>query len=160
MSVELICERRRGGCAKRARGDLTESIVEGERQSRRPTPPQSGRQTHSVRCSKAVGARRILEIGTLGGYSAIWLARALPDGGQVITLEISPERAAFARSFIARSEVAGRIEVREGRALDLLPRLAAEPPFDLVFIDADKESYPAYLEWSLKLVRPGGVIAA
>jgi len=110
--------------------------------------------------ARAVGARRVLEIGTLGGYSAIWLARALPAGGRVVTLEISPERAAFARAWIARSEVSGRIEVRVGAALDLLPRLVSEPPFDLVFIDADKESYPAYLEWSLTLVRPGGIILA
>jgi predicted O-methyltransferase YrrM len=110
--------------------------------------------------ARAVGARRVLEIGTLGGYSAIWLARALPADGRLVTLEISPDRAAFARAWIARSDVAGRIEVREGAALDLLPLLAAGPPFDLVFIDADKESYPAYLDWSLKLLRPGGAIAA
>ena len=108
---------------------------------------------------KAVGARRVLEVGTLGGYSAIWIARALPDDGRLITLEAEPTHAAFARRFLARAGVAERVEVREGRALDLLPALDGER-FDTVFLDADKEPLPTYFEWALRLLRPGGLLIA
>jgi caffeoyl-CoA O-methyltransferase len=108
---------------------------------------------------KAVGARRVLEVGTLGGYSAIWIARALPDDGRLITLEAEPTHAAFARRFLARAGVAERVEVREGRALDLLPALDGER-FDAVFLDADKEPLPTYFEWALRLLRPGGLLIA
>jgi len=106
------------------------------------------------------GARRILELGTLGGYSTIWLARALPPGGRLITLEAEPRHAEVARSNIARAGLAGVVEVRLGRALDTLPRLAEEGagPFDFVFIDADKVNIPEYFDWALKLTRPGSVI--
>lgn len=106
------------------------------------------------------GARTILELGTLGGYSTIWLARALPAGGRLITLEAEPKHAEVARANIARAGLSDVVQVRLGRALDTLPVLAQEGagPFDLVFIDADKASIPEYFEWSLKLTRPGSVI--
>ncbi len=105
-------------------------------------------------------ARSILEIGTLGGYSTIWLARALPPGGSLITLEADPQHAAVARANLARAGLAAVVEVRVGRALDTLPQLEAEGrgPFDLVFIDADKPSTPDYFGWALKLSRPGSLI--
>lgn len=108
----------------------------------------------------AMRARHILEIGTLGGYSTIWLARALPPGGKLITLEAEPKHAEVARANIARAGLAEVVEVRLGRALDTLPKLAAEglPPFDLVFIDADKGNNAAYFEWALKLTRLGSLI--
>ncbi|MYQ85289.1 MULTISPECIES: O-methyltransferase [unclassified Streptomyces] len=108
------------------------------------------------------GARTVLEIGTLGGYSTIWLARALPEGGRVVTLEADPAYAEVARANIERAGFADVVEIRVGRALDTLPELAAEGhgPFDVVFIDADKPSNPDYLAWSLKLTRPGSLIIA
>jgi predicted O-methyltransferase YrrM len=112
--------------------------------------------------ARLVGARRILEIGTLAGYSAIWLARALPADGRLITLEYEPRHAAVARANLARAGLAERAEVRIGAALDSLPKLAAEGagPFDLVFIDADKTGYVAYLDWAIRLARPGALIVA
>lgn len=106
------------------------------------------------------GARRILELGTLAGYSTIWLARALPEGGRLITVEIQPEYAAIAQKNIALAGLSHLVEIRVGKAIDVLPSLQAEglAPFDLIFIDADKAGYPEYLEWSLKLSRPGTVI--
>ncbi len=98
----------------------------------------------------ACNARKILEIGSLGGYSGIWLSRALPADGQFITLEINPTHAG----------VNNRAEVRVGNALDLLPNLESEAPFDLIFIDADKPPYPQYLDWALRLSRPGSIIVA
>ncbi len=108
------------------------------------------------------GARRILEIGTLGGYSAIWLARALPADGRLITLEAEPKHAEVARENIARAGLADRVAIRLGPALETLPKLAEEklPPFDFIFIDADKPSYPEYFRWALQLSRPGTVILA
>lgn len=108
------------------------------------------------------GARTVLEIGTLGGYSTIWLARALPEGGSVVTLEADPECAEVARRNIERAGLAEAVEVRVGPALDTLPLLAEQGygPFDVVFIDADKPSNPDYLAWSLKLTRPGSLIVA
>jgi predicted O-methyltransferase YrrM len=110
--------------------------------------------------AKAMGARKILEIGTLGGYSTIWLARALPPGGHLITLEADPNCAKVALATIARAGLADIVELRLGRAQETLPRLAAEGagPFDLVFIDADKPSTPEYFEWSVKLARKGSLI--
>ncbi|MGO9489157.1 MAG: O-methyltransferase [Solirubrobacteraceae bacterium] len=106
------------------------------------------------------GARRILELGTLGGYSTIWLARALPPGGHLVTLEANPAFAEVARANIAAAGLEEIVELRLGPALQTLPELPAEEPFDLIFIDADKENYPSYLEWSLKLSRPGTLIVA
>lgn len=106
------------------------------------------------------GARNVLEIGTLGAYSTIWLARALPDGGQVITLEIDPHHAEIARKNLERAGVLERVEITVGPAIDAMRALyeGAAPPFDLVFIDADKKSIPEYLDWSVKLSRPGTII--
>jgi predicted O-methyltransferase YrrM len=104
------------------------------------------------------GARRILEIGTLGGYSTIWLARALPPGGRVISLEFDPKHAGVARKNLADAGLAPLVDIRIGRAIDSLPALEREAPFDFVFVDADKPSTPDYFRWALKLTRPGGVI--
>jgi predicted O-methyltransferase YrrM len=106
--------------------------------------------------------RSILEIGTLGGYSTIWLAKALPPDGRLVTLEIDPSYAELARANVARAGFDEIVDVRVGPALATLARLAAEGsgPFDLIFIDADKPSYPDYFHWSLKLSRPGTLIVA
>ena len=117
------------------------------------SPPQ-GRMLHLF--ARMVGARRILEIGTLGGYSTIELARALPDDGRLVTLEIDPHHAAVARANLAAAGLADRAEVLTGPALDALETL--EGPFDLVFIDADKENNPAYVRAALRLSRPGTAI--
>lgn len=108
------------------------------------------------------GAGRILEIGTLGGYSTIWLARALPADGRLVSLEASGKHAEIARANIERAGLGDRVEVRVGPALGSLSKLAEEGagPFDFVFIDADKENNPHYFEWALKLSRPGTVIVA
>lgn len=112
--------------------------------------------------AKLRGAKRILEIGTLAGYSTIWLARALPAGGKLVSLEYSPEHANIARANVARAGLGDRVEIVVGPALETLPQLQArgEAPFDIAFLDADKESYPAYLEWALRLARPGSLILA
>jgi predicted O-methyltransferase YrrM len=122
--------------------------------------PSQGKLLHVL--ARAQGARKILEIGTLGGYSAIWLARALPPGGSLITLEAEPRHAEVARANLARAGLADIAEVRVGPAQDTLPQLhaAGEGPFDLIFIDADKAGYPGYLSWSLRLSRPGTMIIA
>ena len=108
--------------------------------------------------ARMCGATRILEIGTLGGYSTIWLARALPDGGSLTTLEYEPRHAEVARANIARAGLADRVEVRVGAALDTLPDLAG--PYDLVFLDADKDNYPNYLAQILRLSAPGTMLVA
>jgi caffeoyl-CoA O-methyltransferase len=105
-------------------------------------------------------AQKILEIGSLGGYSGIWLARALPTNGRFITLEINPNHAEQVRNAFANAGVGDRAEVRVGNALDLLPHLEHEAPFDLIFIDADKPPYPQYLDWALRLSRHGSIIVA
>ena len=112
--------------------------------------------------ARAIRARRILEIGTLGGYSTIWLARALPNEGRLITLEYDPKHAEIAQANIARAGFAPLVDVRVGRALDTLPQIAAERlgPFDFIFIDADKQGYVDYFDWSLQLSRPGTLIVA
>jgi predicted O-methyltransferase YrrM len=122
--------------------------------------PSQGKLLHLL--ARAQGARTILEIGTLGGYSAIWLARALPSGGRLITLEAEPRHAEVARANLARAGLADVAEVRVGPAQDTLPKLhaAGDGPFDLIFIDADKPGYPDYLPWSVRLSRPGSMIIA
>ena len=105
-------------------------------------------------------ARTILEVGTLGGYSTIWLARALPDGGRLVTLESEAHHAEVARANLGQAGLGDVVEVRVGQALDLLPELAEDPatPFDLVFIDADKPNNPHYFAWALQLTRPGSLV--
>ena len=122
--------------------------------------PTEGKLLHLL--ARAQGARSILEIGTLGGYSTIWLARALPPGGRLITLEYEPKHAEVALANIARAGLSKVVELRLGRARETLPRLAAEGrgPFDFIFIDADKPSYAEYFAWSVKLSRPGTLIIA
>lgn len=109
---------------------------------------------------RATGAGRVLEIGTLGGYSTIWMARALPAGGRIVTIECALHHAEIARGNLRRAGVEARVDLRVGPALDMLPVIAAEGlgPFDLVFIDADKPNNPAYLDWALRLARRGGVV--
>jgi len=107
---------------------------------------------------RAVGATRVLEVGTLGGYSAIWMARALPVDGHLFTIEREDRYAAFAERYLERAGLASVVTVRRGRALDVLPSLDGEE-FDFVFLDADRVSLPTYFEWALRLVRPGGIIA-
>ncbi|MGP9819073.1 O-methyltransferase [Salinarimonas sp. NSM] len=120
--------------------------------------PAQGKLLHLL--ARMAGARRILEIGTLGGYSTIHLARALPEGGRVTTLEVDPKHAETARANLARAGMAERVDIRVGRALDTLAALEAEGagPFDLVFVDADKPSNPHYLASALRLSRPGTVL--
>jgi predicted O-methyltransferase YrrM len=122
--------------------------------------PNQGKLLHLL--ARMCGARRVLELGTLGGYSTIWLARALPVDGQLVTLEAVPEHAAVARANVDRAGVGGLVDIRVGPALDTLASLVAsgEPPFDLVFLDADKPNNPVYLRWALQLTRPGSVIIA
>ncbi len=110
----------------------------------------------------ARGARKILEIGTLAGYSTIWLARALPADGKLITLEYEQKHADVARENIRRAGVADKVSIRVGKAIDLLPQLEAEKegPFDMIFIDADKPPYKEYFEWAVRLSRPGTLIIA
>ena len=108
---------------------------------------------------RALGARRVLEVGTLGGYSAIWMGRALPRDGTLLTLECDERHAAFAERYVGRAGLAAVVQVRRGRALDVLPSLDGEE-FDLVFLDADRAPLATYFEWALRLVRPGGLIVA
>ena len=108
----------------------------------------------------ACGARAILEIGALAGYSGVWLARGLPPDGKLISLEVSARNAELARATFAEAGIADRAEVRVGPALELLPTLVSEAPFDLIFIDADKANNPQYLDWAVALSRPGSLIVA
>lgn len=121
-------------------------------------PPTQGKLLALL--ARLQGARTVLEIGTLGGYSTIWLARALPSDGHLVTLEANPAYAEVARANIARAGLAALVEVRVGPALETLPQLAAEGlgPFDLFFVDADKRNNPEYFAWALELSRPGSVI--
>ena len=122
--------------------------------------PSQGKLLHLL--ARTQGARNILEIGTLGGYSTIWMARALPAGGRLLTLEADAKHAAVARANFVRAGLAGVIELRFGPALDTLPQVTAEGfgPFDLTFIDANKSTMAEYFEWALKLSRPGSLIVA
>lgn len=118
--------------------------------------PVSGKLLNLL--ARMSGARRVLEIGTLGGYSTIWLARGVGDGGEVVTIEAEPANAAIARASIDAAGVGERVAIRIGRAADVLPTLAGSDPFDLVFIDADKESNTIYLDWAARLGRAGTVV--
>ena len=108
--------------------------------------------------AKIIGAKRILEVGTLGGYSAVWLARAMGEGGLLTTLEVEPAHSAFARETLSKAGLSDCCEVIEGPAL--VSMKALEPPFDLVFLDANKDQYPVYLNEAVRLTRPGGIILA
>ncbi len=112
--------------------------------------------------ARSVGAKKILEFGTLGAYSTIWLGRSLPEGGRLVTLEADPAFAEVARENIARAGLEGVVDLRVGPAFDVLPELRSEGagPFDFTFIDADKENSPAYFAWALEHSRPGGLIVA
>lgn len=122
--------------------------------------PSHGKLLHLL--ARIRGARRILEVGTLGGYSTIWLARALPQGGRLITLELDPRHATVAQANIHRAGLSSMVDIRVGPALESLAKLYADSagPFDFIFLDADKPNNPAYLDWALKLSRPGTVIIA
>jgi caffeoyl-CoA O-methyltransferase len=119
-------------------------------------PPALGKLLSIL--TRATGARKILEIGTLGGYSGTWMARALPAGGRLITLDVNPHHAEVARRSFERAGVADRVDARVGPALETLPTLQSEAPFDIVYIDADKDNYPGYLDWAIRLSRPGTLI--
>lgn len=147
-----ISERLLGGAAP-----VFEAILRANASAGLPAidvSPAQGKFLHLM--VKIAGARRILEIGTLGGYSTVWMASALPADGRLITLEYSPHHAEVARDNVARAGLLERIEVRQGAALDLLPAISGS--FDLIFIDADKPNNPGYLEHALRLSRPGTVI--
>lgn len=120
--------------------------------------PALGKFLHLMALAR--GATRILEVGTLGGYSTIWMARALPEGGTLVSLELTPKHAEVARANIARAGLADRVEVRVGPAIATLEALGAAKadPFDMIFIDADKASNPAYFDWAVRLANPGAVI--
>lgn len=124
--------------------------------------PVNGKLLHLL--ARMTGAKRVLEIGTLGAYSTIWLARGIPDDGRVVTIEAEPRIADIARANLERAGVGQKVEVRLGRGADVLPTLAdaildgSTAPFDLVFIDADKESNTVYLDWAARLGRPGTVV--
>ncbi|WP_431801447.1 O-methyltransferase [Microbacterium sp. bgisy203] len=127
--------------------------------------PTNGKLLHLL--ARATGARRVLEIGTLGGYSTIWLARGIPDGGTVVTIEAQPAHAGVARASVDRAGVGDKVDIHVGRAADVLAALAREseaqtqdaaPGFDLVFIDADKESNTVYLDYAARLGRPGALV--
>jgi caffeoyl-CoA O-methyltransferase len=120
--------------------------------------PEEGRLLQFL--VQAVGARKAVEIGALAGYSGTWIARALPADGKLYTLEVSSKHAAVARASFEKAGVSDRVELIEGAALDSLRKLSAQGPFDFVFIDADKGGYPAYLEWAVANLRPGGMVAA
>lgn len=122
--------------------------------------PNQGKLLHIL--ARLCHAKKILEMGTLGGYSTIWMARALPEDGKLITLEIDEKHAAVARENFKRCNLESKIQVRLGKAIDLLPVLEAEGagPFDMIFIDADKPPYLEYFKWALKLSRPGTLIIA
>jgi predicted O-methyltransferase YrrM len=120
-------------------------------------PPETARLLQVM--LRAIGATSVLEVGTLGGYSAIWMARAMGKSGRVLSLEIEPAHAAFARRYIDRAGLMDVVEVRVGPALKTLPALDGRK-FDAVFLDADKEPLPTYLDWALRLLRPGGLVIA
>ena len=144
-----------------ARDEHLDAALKANRAARLPAidvSPLQGKFLHVL--VQMTHAKRVLEIGLLGGYSTIWMARALPKGGRIVSLEFSPKHAEVARANLRRAGLLRRVEIRVGPALASLPVLKAEGagPFDLIFIDADKENNPQYLEWAIKLSRPGTLI--
>jgi caffeoyl-CoA O-methyltransferase len=141
-----------------------EALEAAVRESRRTGLPEIQVSPNEAKLlqllAEVVGARRILEVGTLGGYSAIHFGRALPEDGTLVSLEIDERHAEVARENVERAGLSDKVEIRVGDARELLARIAesGEGPFDVVFIDADKEGYPEYLEWAMKLTRPGSLI--
>ena len=141
-----------------------EALEAAVRESRRAGLPEIQVSTNEAKLlqllAEMVGAGRILEVGTLGGYSAIHFGRALPEDGTLVSLEIDERHAKVARENVERAGLSGKVEIRVGDARELLARIAesGEGPFDIVFIDADKEGYPEYLEWAMRLTRPGSLI--
>ncbi|MGB6974298.1 MAG: O-methyltransferase [Terracidiphilus sp.] len=140
-----------------------EAVLHANREAGLPAidlTPLQGKFLHLL--ARICGARRILEVGTLGGYSTLWLARALPDDGLIVTLERNPDHARVARANLQQAGALNRVDLRLGPAADALRDLvqARVAPFDLIFLDADKAGLPDYLDWSLKLARPGTVIVA
>src|SRR5215475_11758601 len=140
---------------------VLEAVIEANAAAQLPAidvTPNQGKLLHLF--AKLMQARKILEIGTLGGYSTIWLARALPPEGRLVSLEFSPKHAEVAASNIGRAGLSNRVEILVGAALDLLPAVEKQglAPFDLIFVDADKPNNPGYLEWAVKLSRPGTLI--
>lgn len=140
---------------------VLDAAVEASRTAGMPqiqVAPNQGRLLQLLALSNE--SRRILEIGTLAGYSTLWLARALPPGGRLVTLELDPKHAAVATENLGRAGITDLVEVRVGPAMDTLRRLVeeGEEPFDFVFVDADKAGMPAYFEWSLKLAAPGALL--
>lgn len=136
-----------------------EAALAAQRASHLPdieVAPVAGKLLHLL--VRIAGARRVLEVGTLGGYSAIWMARALAEGGLVTTIEAEPENARIARANIDAAGVGDRVEILVGRGEHVLPGLQGEEPYDVVFIDADKESNTLYLDWAARLGRPGTVV--
>lgn len=140
---------------------VLDAVLEANQKAGLPSidvAPNQGKFLHLLAQMK--GARSILEIGTLGAYSTIWLARALPQDGHLITLESNPKHAEVAQSNLERAELSDKVEIRLGDALDSLEQLGTEDrdPFDLIFIDADKQNNPKYLKWALKLSQKGSLI--
>lgn len=114
---------------------------------------------------RAIGARKVVEFGTLAGHSALWLARALPQDGRVLSIELNPDYAAFTRTQLAKTKAGGKVEIRVGAAMEMLPILEREVEdegerFDAIFLDADKAHYPEFLDWSVRVLRPGGLLLA
>lgn len=143
--------------------DVLRDTLQSIRDSNIPSISVSANQGKFLQVlAKACNARKILEIGTLAGYSTIWMARALPDDGKLITLEYEPLHARVARANFEKAGLSNKIDVRVGKGIDLLPELVAANtgPFDMIFIDADKPPYTEYFQWSLKLARPGTLIVA
>ena len=141
------------------RDPALEAAVAVQRQARLPAievAPVSAKLLYLL--ARIARARRVLEIGTLAGYSTIWLARAVPDDGRVVTIEAEPVNAGIARTHLERAGVAAKVDVLVGRAAEVLPTLLGDEPFDLVFIDADKESNTVYLDWAAQLGRSGTVV--
>ena len=138
----------------------TTALIEAERISNASISPNQGKflQVLAIACN----AKKILELGTLGAYSTVWLAKAIPDDGKVITIEFDARHAAIARKNIENAGLTDKIEIREGAALDILPQLEKESigPFDFIFIDADKPPYVEYFQWAIKLGRPRTIIVA
>ncbi|MEJ7901058.1 MAG: O-methyltransferase [Thermomicrobiales bacterium] len=143
------------------RDEPLEHALETSREAGLPEIQVAGNQGKLLSMIARIhGAGRILEVGTLGGYSTIWLARALPESGSIVTLELDPTHAAVARQNIEHAGYAGQVQIRVGRAVDSLAAMveAGEGPFDFIFIDADKPGNPHYLDYALKLSRPGTLI--